>query len=141
MTSFFFLNLSLMYEYTRSPISQQRTNEFHRRICSGHASVLSLGHPSSKDLSVLKGVSIWLDSSAPTFLCLEERMVLETFYVLCELCSCPLPTPPQLNIQISGRDSRPPSQPLPFRPPPCARSRNEKKDVGLAKYYHNDVRL
>jgi len=71
----------------------------------------------AEDLSVFKEVDIWLGSSAPTFFRLEERMVLETFYVLCELCSCPLPTPPQLNIQISGRDSRLPFQPLPFRPP------------------------
>lgn len=55
----------------------------------------------------------------------EMRILLETFYVLCELCSCPLPTPPQLNIQISGRDSGPSVAPSPFLP----RWRNEKKVV------------
>lgn len=115
----------------RPSVSEKQT--FHpsfirvQRICSGSTRArFVFGASFAGDLSVLKGVGIWLGSSAPTFLRLEERMVLETFYVLCELCSCPLPTPPQLNIQISGRDSRPPSQLLPFRPPMCARVMRKK---------------
>lgn len=144
------------YKFARSLISRRkgkRVSPGFREFAPGHASVLSSGRR-SQIFRYSKGVGIWPGPCAPTFLRLEERMVLETFYVLCELCSCPLPTPPQLNIQISRRDSL--SSSLPLQPrrrpslPRCrallsaplrARPRNEKKDVGLAKYYHNDVRL
>lgn len=91
---------------------------------------------------VLKGVGIWLGSRGGThgFPPRPERSewFLETFYVLCEVCSCPLPTPPQLNIQISRRDSLVHLPPLslsrsrcfcPLDRPLRARPRNEKKDT------------
>lgn len=110
-------------------------NEFRlasRNLFGTRERVLSSGRRWRADLSVPDAGAhtraAILPRVHPRSLVREMRMLLETFYVLCELCSCPLPTPPQLNIQISGRHWALVLRRLPRTP--SATARNEKKVVG-----------